>query len=230
MAQTAVDICNHALDLIGANAITSLADPVREAQVCSRTLPIARRAFLRDNIYNFSHRFESLTAEDPLPSPNPLPDFPFVFDLDQLTEPWIKIWAVKEDELITASSFNPNGQGLPYLNRWKVADNWLGAERDTIIVEYGIDLPDENATPPADEDYSGWDTAAYDALCGYMAYKLSVTLTQNETLQDRMLREYNRLREVAQNRDGQEGVKDNFRTEGRLIGVRQSRASVWQRW
>jgi hypothetical protein len=220
MAQTAIEICNHALDLIGANTITSLTDPVREAQVSNRTLPIARRAFLRDNLYNFAQKFEVLTAEDPLPTPNPLPDFNYVFDLSGLSEDWLKIWAVKRNA-------NKTTRGLPYMDRWKRAGDFIGAEVDEVVVQYGFD-PQTVASNPDSEDYAAWDSASYDALCALMAYKMSITLTQSESLQDRMLRESQQAQRMAQNVDGVEGIKDRYRTDNRLIGVRDSSAS-WSR-
>ncbi len=218
----AVEIVNHALDLVGANAITALNDPVREAQVASRVLPIARRAFLRDNLYNFAKRYATLTALSPTPDPNPIPDFEYIFDLPA---DCIKAWAVKRPDSLTGATFpNPSSAGLQYLDRWKVVGRQLGAPLDSITLEYGVDEPGTG------EDYTNWDTASIDALAALLAYKLTIALSQSVTMQDRMFREAQRTRQVAQNRNGQEGVKDKFRTEGRLVGARQSRASVWRGW
>lgn len=68
-----VDVCNLALDRVGHEAITSLSDGNKAANLCTRLWPIARDSMLREHPWNFAVS-RAITA----PSASS-PDFGFTY-------------------------------------------------------------------------------------------------------------------------------------------------------
>lgn len=67
MATSDVDICNRALDALGADPIASLDDDTTSARRCKRQYPLARDAVLRGYEWNCALRRASLPAEEAAP-------------------------------------------------------------------------------------------------------------------------------------------------------------------
>lgn len=63
-----VEICNRALQLLGANSITSLEGNSTEARECSRAFDIVRDAELRAHPWNFARKRVSLAASSTTPA------------------------------------------------------------------------------------------------------------------------------------------------------------------
>ena len=65
-----VSICNHALALLGAQAITSLDDPTTQAQLCKRLYPVMRDDVLSLHPWSFATKIVKLSKlTDPPNSP-----------------------------------------------------------------------------------------------------------------------------------------------------------------
>lgn len=68
MAQSAVDICNSALTLVGAATITSLSDNSPEARACSVQYDSTRRDELRKHPWNFAIKRVQLAPDATAPA------------------------------------------------------------------------------------------------------------------------------------------------------------------
>ena len=77
MAQSVVDICNGALQRLGATGILSLADNTREARQCNLAYDCNRRAELRKHNWNFSIKRAALAPD----ADTPLFDYLYQFTL-----------------------------------------------------------------------------------------------------------------------------------------------------
>ena len=108
---TEVEICNMALDLIGANRITSLADNTLQGRICAANYPLLRDAVLTAYPWRFAIRRVSLTAlvstpiygwgkEYQLPTgPNPL-KWLLVLDTAQDATTADKEWTIEGTKLV----------------------------------------------------------------------------------------------------------------------------------
>lgn len=81
-----VDVCNKALDKLGSNPITSLADGTKAAGLCLRNWPLVRDQVLRDHPWNFAVKRANLAPADPAPSWGFESRFPFPSNLLRLME------------------------------------------------------------------------------------------------------------------------------------------------
>jgi len=81
-----VDVCNKALDKLGAGPITSLEDNTKSAGLCLRNWPLIRDQVLRDHPWNFAVKRTNLAPADPAPSWGFQSRFPFPADLLRLME------------------------------------------------------------------------------------------------------------------------------------------------
>lgn len=63
-----VDVCNRALDKLGASPITSLDDGNTAANLCTRTWPVVRDRLLRSYPWNFAIKRETTAPETDAPS------------------------------------------------------------------------------------------------------------------------------------------------------------------
>ena len=68
MAQSVVDICNKALQRVGAASITSIADNSREARACAKAYDVCRRDELRKHVWNFAISRAALAADTTAPA------------------------------------------------------------------------------------------------------------------------------------------------------------------
>ncbi len=74
---SSTDICNRALQKIGAARITSLNDQSTNARACNACYDTVRLALLRSHPWNFSVQRFQLAASDPAPLFGPSNSFPF---------------------------------------------------------------------------------------------------------------------------------------------------------
>lgn len=67
-AITKVDICNRALQILGAKSISALTDSTVQARACNLAYDIVRRSELRKRVWSFAIERESLAADSPAPT------------------------------------------------------------------------------------------------------------------------------------------------------------------
>lgn len=63
-----VDICNEAMDLLGAATITALTENSKEARLCNRRFDTVRDAVLRSHLWNVAITRKSLPADSTAPA------------------------------------------------------------------------------------------------------------------------------------------------------------------
>lgn len=63
-----VDICNRALQKLGAKRISALTDETPSGRACSLAYPIIRRSEIRKHDWNFAIKRASLAADSPAPT------------------------------------------------------------------------------------------------------------------------------------------------------------------
>ena len=68
MAASSVEICNAALQKIGAETITTLADNTRRAQLCNQQYDRVRKRLLRSHPWNFAMKRDDLTLDGTAPA------------------------------------------------------------------------------------------------------------------------------------------------------------------
>lgn len=123
-AFSSVDICNRALQLVGAGAITSLTDGTHEAAECGRCYDIVRQAELRSNSWNFSIKRAVLAPLTGVP----LFDYSYAFELPTdclrvllVNDPYLD-WSVEGRTILTNAAQSPWGfvsgtvDGIPLVN------------------------------------------------------------------------------------------------------------------
>ena len=77
-----VDICNEAMDLLGASTITSLNENSKEARLCNRKFDVARDSVLR------SHPWNVAIARAELAASSTSPPFGFTYSFPLPTDPY----------------------------------------------------------------------------------------------------------------------------------------------
>ena len=99
-----VDICNEAMDLLGANIITSLTENSKEARLCNRRFETVRDAVLRSHPWNIAITRASLAKDSDAPA------FGFASQFTLPTDPYclrvISFWNSSVDNEVAAYDSN----------------------------------------------------------------------------------------------------------------------------
>jgi len=95
-----VDICNEAMDLLGAATITALTENSKEARLCNRRFETVRDAVLRSHPWNTAIRRVSLARDSDAPA------FGFTYQYTLPTDPYclrvLSFWNSNVDSEIAA--------------------------------------------------------------------------------------------------------------------------------
>ena len=95
-----VDICNEAMDLLGAATITALTENSKEARLCNRRFETVRDAVLRSHPWNTAIRRASLARDTDAPA------FGFTYQYTLPTDPYclrvLSFWNSNVDSEIAA--------------------------------------------------------------------------------------------------------------------------------
>lgn len=149
MAQTKVDVCNSALQKIGATRILSLADNSREARECNIAYDSNRRDELRKHAWVFAKK-RAVLAPD---SAAPAFDYAYQFTLPSdclrvlLPQDSTLDWAVEGRKILTNanSKFTLLTTGTPQLNLTYLADvedcaQWDPSFYNVMAISLAIDI------------------------------------------------------------------------------------------
>ena len=149
MAQSAVDVCNSALQKCGVSSIMSLTDPTREARSCALAFDSNRRAELRKRNWNFAIKRKILGPD----SAAPAFDYAYAF---QLPSDCLKVIVPKDSSLdwvIEGRTILTNyGNGV--LNLRYVADitdvtQWDSTFYDVFACSLALDVVEQLTNSPA---------------------------------------------------------------------------------
>ena len=95
-----VDICNEAMDLLGAATITALTENSKEARLCNRRFETVRDAVLRSHPWNTAIRRASLAQDSDAPA------FGFTYQYTLPTDPYclrvLSFWNSNVDSEVAA--------------------------------------------------------------------------------------------------------------------------------
>lgn len=189
-----VSICNQAMSWLGANEITSLDDPSKEAEYCRNNYPFLRDAVLEERMWTFATDRAISTVADRdawgVQYQHPLP-------LE-----WLAVYRVY------CTPGNTPDQGWP-AKGWRREGDFILAQESTIYM-WGLKRI---------VDTGKFTQLFVQALAARMASDLAIPITENRQLQADMWGLYqNKLREAAA-RDGAQGANDHIRSSG-LVSAR----------
>lgn len=139
MANSSVDVCNSALQLVGAARILSLSDNSPEGRACSVSYDSNRRSELRKHRWNFAIRRVSL-APDATP---PAFDYTYQFTVPSdclrilLPNDATLDWIVEGRKILSNAS---NVLNLRYISDITDTTQWDAAFYDMLSISLGMDI------------------------------------------------------------------------------------------
>jgi len=184
-----VDICNEAMDLLGAATITALTENSKEARLCNRRFETVRDAVLRSHPWNTAIRRASLAQDSDAPA------FGFTYQYTLPTDPYclrvLSFWNSNVDSEIAAY----DSQVMFKIEGRKVLSN-----EGTCKITYLARVTDT-------EEY---DSLLSSTIAHKLAAETAYAITGSTTVSQAMQQLYEvRLRE-ARSIDAMEGVPDKL--------------------
>ena len=191
-----VDICNIALSHVGGGRIVSLDDPQEQAAQCLLHYALARDKVLGEREWTFAVTRRQLAEV----TPSPQFGFPRAF---QVPSDSIRILRCFEDSDLRF----PIEQNTTF---WYREGDTIVTNSEQIYCQYIRRVEDPNAFSPG----------FVQALATFLAHKLSIPLTQNSTLSERLLLIHEEELARAATADGLQG-KHRTINFSRLINMRR---------
>ena len=174
-----VDICNSALNALGASTIISLTENSKNARLCNQRYEPVRDAVFRSHPWNCLQKRVELAKDTTAP----------VFEFSNA-------YTLPADSLRILKSENSN---LSNNEKFRIEGKKLLTNEDTIKILYVAKITDTTQ----------YDTSLIETLSAKLAAELCYPITQSSTLMDRMFSIYeNKLKEARFN-DATEGTADN---------------------
>jgi hypothetical protein len=197
MSQSIVDVCNNALQYLGAARILSLADNSREARACNVAYDSNRRAELRKHPWNFAKTRVVLAADTTAPA------FGYTYAFT-LPSDCLKVIIPKDESL----DWQIEGR--------KILTNWMntpygGAESTGASLSL-LYIRDE-------QDTAQWDSTFFDMLALSMALDMCDDLTQSNTKKQLLSQQYVDARAEARAANAYENMAHQS-SDPSWIGVR----------
>ena len=184
-----VDICNEAMDLLGAATITALTENSKEARLCNRRFETVRDAVLRSHPWNTAIRRASLARDTDAPA------FGFTYQYTLPTDPYclrvLSFWNSNVDSEVAAY----DSQVMFKIEGRKVLSN-----EGTCKITYLARVTDT-------EEY---DSLLSNTIAHKLAAETAYAITGSTSVSQAMQQLYEvRLRE-ARSIDAMEGVPDKL--------------------
>jgi hypothetical protein len=180
MAQSQTDICNSALQRVGAATIMSITDNSREARACGVAYDSNRRAELRKRAWNFALKRAILAPNAVAPSFEYAYAFPLPADCLRVilpkNDPSLD-WSVEGRQILT------NWAQSPYLGSGSQA----AGTGPALYLKYIADITDATQ----------FDPLFYDLFCISLACDICEPLTQSNQKKQLMNAEYRDALEAA---------------------------------
>jgi hypothetical protein len=173
MAQSQTDLCNSALQRVGAATIMDISDNSREARACAVAYDATRKAELRKRKWRFALKRATLAPD----TTDPIFEYAYAFTLPAdclrvvlpADNPELD-WSLEGRKILT------NTMQSPFLGA-SPQPTVTGA---ALFLRYISDI----------EDATLWDAAFYDMLSIALAVKICEPLTQSNTKKSGLLAEY----------------------------------------
>jgi hypothetical protein len=180
-----VDICNRALQKLGASRIISRTDNTKEARACNFAFDIVRDSELRIHNWNFAVK-RVVLAED-----TSTPDFGYGHQF-QLPSDWLRNYMSSDSTQGSSGDVKPS---------WKT-------EGKKILTDDGGSFNLKYIARV--EDTTQFDSLFVESLAAKMAYELAEELTQSNTKKAAALEDYNRTIREAKRIDAIEDPSDEI--------------------
>lgn len=172
--QSVVDVCNSALQRVGAATIQSLADNSREARACSVAYDSNRRDELRRHFWKFAIKRVVLAPDSTAPNS----DFAYQFSLPTdclrviMPNDAYLDWSVEGRKILTNAATSPFGTTLPTVT--------TGTVSTKLTLRYIADIT----------DVTQWDPSFYSVLSLSMAADICEVLTNSTSKRASIRDEY----------------------------------------
>ena len=184
-----VDICNEAMDLLGAATITSLTENSKEARLCNRRYETVRDAVLRAHPWNIA------VTRKQLPRDSEAPAFGFTYQYTLPTDPYCL-------RVLSLHTSNVDEEIAPYDSQamFKIEGRKVLTDEGTCRIVYIGRITDT-------EQY---DSLLSSTVATKLAAETAYAITGSTSVSTQMFSLYeNRLRE-ARSMDAMEGVPDKI--------------------
>lgn len=173
-----VDICNSALNSIGASAIIALSEDSKSGRVCNQRYP-----FVRDTVFR-SHPWNCLIKRVELAQDSDTPAWEFAYQYTLPTDPFcLRVLEVEGED-----------RGVEY----KVEGRKIVTDEGTIKIRYLARVTDPNE----------YDANLIEALSAAMAAELAYPMINSAGLAQQMLELYRQKLSEARFTDATEGTPD----------------------
>jgi hypothetical protein len=193
-----VDICNEAMDLLGAATITSLTENSKEARLCNRRFETVRDSVLRSHPWNVAITRASLAQDSVGPA------FGFTYQYTLPTDPYCL-------RLLAFWNSNVNNEVAAYDSQvmYKVEGRKILSNEDTCNIVY----------VGRAEDTESYDSMLSSTIASALAAETAYAVTGSSNIAQLMEQRYqNKLRE-ARSADATEGMPDRIMADD-FINVR----------
>ena len=165
-----VDMCNSALNLLGASTISALTDDTKNARLCNQRYEPVRNRVFRSHAWNCLHKRVQLAQN----STAPVVEYSHAYALPSDCLRVLKIHNGTTDSIATALDYKLEGRNIV-------------TDEGTVFIIY-IAL---------DTDPNNYDTYLQESISHQLAADLAYAVTNNATLADKyMTRADERLREA----------------------------------
>jgi len=184
-----VDICNEAMDLLGAATITSLTENSKEARLCNRRYETVRDAVLRAHPWNIAVTRKQLAQDSDAPA------FGFTYQYTLPTDPYCL-------RVLSLHTSNVDEDIAPYDSQamFKIEGRKVLTDEGTCRIVYIGRITDT-------EQY---DSLLSSTIATKLAAETAYAITGSTSVSTQMFALYdNRLRE-ARSMDAMEGVPDKI--------------------
>ena len=184
-----VDICNEAMDLLGAATITALTENSKEARLCNRRFETVRDQVLR------AHPWNAAITRKALPQDSAAPAFGFTYQYTLPTNPYclrvLSFWNANVDNEIAAYDSQ---------NMFKVEGRKILTDESTCKIIYIGRVTDT-------EQY---DSLLSSTIAHKLASEVAYAITGSNSIGQQMYQLYQARLAEARSMDAAEGVPDKI--------------------
>ena len=180
-----VDICNSALNMVGASIITALTEDSKAARVCNQRYPFVRDAVFRAHPWNCLIRRVKLGQDATAPA------YKYAYRYTLPSDPYcLRVLTISDDG-------DDERRDIDY----KVEGNrFLLTDQGTVYIQY----------ISRDEDPNQYDFLLIEALAARMASDIAYPLVGSSTLSTNLFAIYEIKLKEARFADAQEGYPDDI--------------------
>lgn len=177
MAQSVVDVCNSALQKLGAASITNILDNSREARACNLAYDSNRRSEFRKHYWNFAMKRQILAPDSVAPAFEYAYAFTLPTDCLRIVLPNDAYldWYLEGRKILTNLASSPFGNSGNFTVSASSAPSAA-----SLNLKYIADVTDASL----------WDPTFYDMLAISLAIDMCETLTQSNKKKEDLNAEY----------------------------------------